>query len=319
MTHRAFLTCLTAALGILGISTGNAEASGHAGQSASIELPLSSLPTEPEHLYAAPTRPDRIGRVMAPVMINGQGPFRFIVDTGANQSVITARVATALGLTWGDRSVKLTGVTGSLMVPTVPIDRLATGELQQQGLEIPVIGSVMGGGDGILGMQGFAGKRITVDFANDRIQIATSRGQRVNGSLVRVPVKIRFDKLLLATGRVDGVKVKAVIDTGAQRTLGNQALRDELLRRKRIRGEPQRTGVIGLTDVEQEGHAIFTRRISLGDLTINDVDVIYGDIHVFRLWELEEEPALLVGMDVLGVLHTLIVDYRLRELQVRVK
>lgn len=79
------------------------------------------------------------------------------------------------------------------------------------------------------------------------------------------------------------------------------------------------TGVIGLTEVEQPGHAIYTRRIALGDLTINDVDVIYGDIHVFELWDLEDQPALLVGMDVLGVLDTLIVDYRLKELQVKVK
>ena len=319
MTHRVVLPWFAIALGAVSALTGSAAASNRAGQPASTELPLAAVASEPEHLYAAPTRPDRIGRVMAPVMINGQGPFRFIVDTGANQSVITARVANALGLTSGDRIVKLTGVTGSLIVPTVPIDHLATGDLSQQALHLPVIGSVMGGGDGILGMQGFAGKRITVDFENDRIQIAASRGQRVNRSLVRVPVKIRFDKLLLATGRVDGVKVHAVIDTGAQRTLGNEALRAELLRRKRIRNEPTPTGVIGLTEVEQLGHAIYTRRIALGDLTINDVDVIYGDIHVFKLWELEDEPALLVGMDVLGVLHTLIVDYRLKELQVRVR
>lgn len=319
MTHRVFVIWFAAAFGMPIAWSGTAAASSHVGPPAAIELPVPSLLTEPEHLYAAPTRPDRIGRVMAPVMINGQGPFRFIVDTGANQSVITARVATALGLTWGDRSVKLTGVTGSLIVPTVPIDQLVTGELSQQALQLPVIGSVMGGGDGILGMQGFAGKRITVDFENDRIQIAASRGQRAIGSLVRVPVKIRFDKLLLATGRVDGVKVQAVIDTGAQRTLGNEALRAELVRRKRIRNQPMPTGVIGLTEVEQPGHAIYTRRIALGDLTINDVDVIYGDIHVFELWDLEDQPALLVGMDVLGVLDTLIVDYRLKELQVKVK
>src|SRR5262249_19642673 len=52
----------------------------------------------PEALYAAPTRLDRIGRIVAPVMLNGRGPFRFVVDTGANRSVITTQLAAALGL-----------------------------------------------------------------------------------------------------------------------------------------------------------------------------------------------------------------------------
>ncbi len=284
-----------------------------------IVLPFPSLSPESDHLYATPTRPDRIGRVMAPVKINGQGPFRMTVDTGANQSVITTRVAQLLGLQVNERHVKLTGVTGSLIVPTVAIDRFETGDLIQEDVELPMMPSVMGGADGILGMEGFEDKRITVDFANDRFQISNSRGQRPSTAFVRLPVKVRFKRLLLATGRVDGVKIHAVIDTGAQRTLGNNALRAELLRRRRLHSAPSKTAVIGMTDVVQEGDAIYTRRISLGDLVITDVDVIYGDIHVFKLWGLEEEPALLVGMDILGTLHTLIVDYRLKELQIRIK
>lgn len=79
----------------------------------------------------------------------------------------------------------------------------------------------------------------------------------------------------------------------------------------------QDAGVVGLTDVEQRGDAIWTRKIKIGEINITDVDVIYGDMHVFKAWDLEDEPALLVGMDVLGVLHTIVVDYRRKELQIR--
>ena len=41
---------------------------------------------DPEPLFAAPTRLDRIGRVMTHVMVNGKGPFRFVIDTGASRS-----------------------------------------------------------------------------------------------------------------------------------------------------------------------------------------------------------------------------------------
>ena len=43
---------------------------------------------DPEPLFAAPTRLDRIGRVMTPVMVNGKGPFRFVIDTGASRSTL---------------------------------------------------------------------------------------------------------------------------------------------------------------------------------------------------------------------------------------
>jgi hypothetical protein len=35
-------------------------------------------------------------------------------------------------------------------------------------------------------------------------------------------------------------------------------------------------------------------------------------LHIFDHWKLTKEPAVLIGMDVLGLLDTLIIDYRLR-------
>ncbi len=43
--------------------------------------------------FAVPTGRDGIGRVVAPVMINGAGSFRFLVDTGANRTAISAGLA----------------------------------------------------------------------------------------------------------------------------------------------------------------------------------------------------------------------------------
>lgn len=306
---------------MLAIDAGAEASTGHVPipqQPALVTLPFPSL--EPEHLYAAPTRSDRIGRVLAPVMINGQGPFRMMVDTGANQSVLTTHLAESLGLTIDtENAVKINGVTGSLLVPTASIDRFETGELRQNALRLPVMNAVMGGADGVLGMQGFDGMRIAVDFVNDEIRIGRSRGQRMSPNFVRVPVRIHFDRLLLADGRVGRVRVQAVIDTGAERTLGNMALRRELQARREVKTPPVETGVIGLSEVMQKGELVYTRKLQLGDITVTDLNIIYGDIDVFRLWDLQDEPAVLIGMDVLGTVHTLVVDYRLKELQIRLR
>ena len=215
--HAIELSSLAVALTLLsGTSSGSP---GNTADTQPLAVPqISEQAREP--LFAAPTRLDQTGRILAPVMINGQGPFRLIVDTGANQSVLTTKLATALGLeTSPERTVKLHGVTGSVLVPIVAVDRFETGDLVQLGLELPVINSVMGGAEGVLGMQGFAGKRITVDFVHDRINIEDSRGQRAPRDFITLPATLRFNRLLLVNGEVDGIPVRAVIDTGAQRTL----------------------------------------------------------------------------------------------------
>ena len=275
------------------------------------------LPDE-EHLYAAPTRSDRIGRIAAPVMINGQGPFRMILDTGASQSVITKHVVDKLGLLLTPESqLMLHGVTGSLAVPAVRLDTFETGDLIQRDLKVAVLGSVMGGADGILGVQGFDGLRVTVDFSDDEITIARSRGQRARFHEGTIAATLRFGRLMVVDGHVGRIRVKAVIDTGAEMTLGNLALRDALLERGRYKNAPDDAFVIGLNDATQSGRFLRTPRIRLGDADIDGLHIIYGDIHVFKLWELEEEPAILVGMDVLGSLERLVIDYRREEIQFR--
>jgi predicted aspartyl protease len=279
-------------------------------------VPLPAAPAA--DLYAAPTTMDHIGRVIAPVMINGQGPFRFVVDTGANYSVVTRDLARRLALApnSGD-GVRLNGVTGAQQVPTVSIDKLEVGDLTRRNLNLPVLESVMSAADGILGMDEFEDMRLVVDFVRNRINISRSRGQRATGSFLSSPVHLRFGHLMVATVEIGGVVTRAVIDTGAQRTLGNLALRDALVRHHHGGGRSERTDVFGVTDSVQEGEYADTPPITVGNAQLSTVVVTYGDIYVFKLWSLDKTPSLLLGMDVLGVLDTLIVDYKLKEIQMK--
>jgi len=286
--------------------------------SAADAIAATQLEWEDGPLYAAPTGQDRIGRIAAPVMINGQGPFRLILDTGANQSVITTRLAQQLGLTLTPESqLMMHGVTGSLQVPSVVLESFETGDLVQRNVKVAVLDTVMGGADGILGTQGFEGMRITVDFRRDRITIERSRGQRARSTEGTIPAELKFGRLLVCSGYVGAIRVKAVIDTGAQMTLGNLALRDALLRRRGADHGPDNATVIGLNLAEQTGRYLHTPRILLGDAEIENAPIIYGDIHVFKMWELEDTPAILVGMDILGALEKLVIDYRREEIQFR--
>ena len=105
---------------------------------------LAGALAEPEPLFAAPTRLDRIGRVMTHVMVNGKGPFRFVIDTGASRSTLSPHLAKTLGLTHSvGRNVMLNGVTGAAEVPTVAVQSIEIGDLKFENQDLPVIQGVV--------------------------------------------------------------------------------------------------------------------------------------------------------------------------------
>jgi len=57
----------------------------------------------------------------------------------------------------------------------------------------------------------------------------------------------------------------------------------------------------------------------LGDVRVRNPAMTFADFEIFKHWKMTKEPALLIGMDVLGLLDTLIIDYRRKELQVKVR
>jgi predicted aspartyl protease len=270
-----------------------------------------------EPRYVAPTRRDHIGRIWAPVMINGQGPFRLVLDTGASHSAITALVALALGIPT-DRSppVMLRGVTGSATVPTIRVDSLSIGDLSVDQSILPIVPDALGGAEGILGSEGLVGKRVFIDFRNDKIVISYSRNERAGPGFVNVPFHSLRGSLVVVDANVGQVRVKAIIDTGGQATIANLALKDALARAS---GFPRGTvdSIEGATKDIQKGELRETPAIQLGAIQIHDTGVTFGDLFIFKQWKLLNEPAILIGMDSLGLLDTLIIDYRRHELQMR--
>jgi hypothetical protein len=272
--------------------------------------------TEPK--YAAPTRRDRIGRIWAPVMIDGKGPYRMVLDTGANHSAITARTAQLMDsdLT-ANGDIRVTGFTGSAMVHTVHVNHMEVGELYIGSSELPVLSDVFGGAQGVLGIEGLADKRILADFGNDRLTITRSHGESAARGFTAVPLRM-LNGLLVADVRVGNVRAKAIIDTGAQGTVGNLSLREALMRR--VPDNSAHQDIIGVTLDIQSGNYLQAPEIQFSsNLTVRGIKVTFGDMYLFQHWGLTDEPALTIGMDMLGSFDVLIIDYARRELQIRPK
>jgi hypothetical protein len=270
-----------------------------------------------EPKYVAPNTLDRIGRIWAPVMINGKGPFRLVLDTSGNSSAVIPSVAERLGIPLKESNkAKLIGVTGSAVVSTIEVDRMEVGDISLGGGKLPVLQDVFGGAEGVLAPIGFKDKRIFIDFRNDLIRIGGSSGRAAEPGFTRVPFTLDRRQLIMFDVRVGGVKTKAVLSTGGERTIGNTALRDALL--KRIR-EGKDESIVGVTLDVEKGKSVAVPPVQLGDLALRNLQITFADTVIFDQWKLSHEPAMMICMDVIGSLDTLIIDYKMHELQLRAR
>ena len=278
-------------------------------------VPDSGLPsTTPDLLFASPTRLDHVGRIVAPVMIDGKGPFRFIIDTGASSSTISPQLALTLGLDPAAQSAMVVnGITGTTEVPSVPIDRLEAGDLVIQATRFPIIWApLMAGADGILGVAGLKQETLFVDFRRNRVVISRSMRDADRVGFDKVPAKVLGDGLMAVDGRIGGISVRAIIDTGSERSLGNPALQAALFAKhgKEEGASAPVTDVYGATADIASGQVQMVPTISLGRVNLAHVTVVFGDFHIFNVWNLQEQPAVIIGMDVLGTVDSLGIDYR---------
>ena len=271
----------------------------------------------PQADYETDIRPDRIGRIIVPVRVNGRGPFQFLLDTGANRTVLTPRLVAELGLQPShDDTVTMSGVTGAEVVPTVFIERVSAGDLVLENQRLPVAYALGNDVDGVLGVDGFSNKRVLMDFVHHRVEIRASRSVAALPDAKRSRTHFKFGLLMVATGRVARVRVNVVIDTGSEYTLGNSALRNALNLRE---ADPQlgMTEVIGQTLTKQTGVRYEVQDLEVAETQTRYVNVVFGEFYMFRLWGLDKEPTLVMGMDLMSGLDTLVIDYGRREVQFR--
>ena len=268
----------------------------------------------PEPKFVAPTRRDRIGRIWAPVLIDGKGPYRLVLDTGANHSAVTERTAQSIGAPAAAEATAalVTGFTGSAVVPIIDVNSIDIGTFQLGPAKLPVLADVFGGAEGVLSLSGLTDERIFADFAHDRLEIARSQRERAPAGFSVVPLRMTHG-LPMAYIFVGGVRTKAIIDTGAQLSVGNLALRkalSQLTQRKAVRED-----ITGVTLDTQSGDSIPSPDIELGHLIIRHMNIVFGDMYLFEQWNLTREPTIAIGMDLLGSFDVLIIDYAQHEMQ----
>ncbi len=309
-TRRRLAVLLAAALASPGLaSPGLARASPPAPQTGTrlLEPPVDLHGEQ----YVPPTTlravADLYSRMSVPVRINGGGPYQFVVDTGANNSVIADALAARLGLLVG-AARELHGVAGAEMAGTVTVDSLQVGDRVRRGSNLFVLPAAALGTSGLLGLDSVDGQKLVLDFKAAEMRIEASDRPRPDRREIIMSARRRSGQLTLVDTELAGVPVTAFIDSGAQNTIGNR-----VLQRRAGARSPQTiwlpVPILSATGQTISGEAGALPSFRMGGLSVDHLPVLFADLHTFSLWDLNSRPALLLGVDVLSRFERVSLDF----------
>ncbi len=258
---------------------------------------------------------DLYSRMTVPVTVNGQGPYPFVVDTGANRTVISRELADSLGLPPGD-PLPVNGVAGVQLTATT---RAQLGLGGRVAVDAPLL--VMRedgiGGAGLLGLDDLDGQAVTLDFRRQEVRIEP--GRRLAGDHLAIVLKAyrRDGQLLLVDADLDDHTVIAFLDTGSDNTIGNLALASRASAADAINRPQLDASIVSATGQTIDGAIREVQKLRLGRLTIARWSMTFADLHTFRLWRLTSRPAMLLGVDVLSRFDYVCLDFARNQVRFR--
>lgn len=256
---------------------------------------------------------DRAERMTVPVSIEGKGPFSFVIDTGAERTVISRKIADNLALE-DEEPARLMSIAGTSIVDMVFVPSLTLGRKSYGGLISPVLSAQHIGADGILGLDGLQDQRILFDFLANQIIIEDAEHARElpRSREIVVTAKRRSGQLIFTDATISGVEVNVIIDTGAQVSIGNMALQKRLRKRARELGDENLLiAVTGETLGVEFGKV---REFRIGRARFASLLVAFADAPPFERFGLANKPTLLLGMDVLRKFDQVAIDFPKRKI-----
>ncbi len=254
-------------------------------------------------------------RMTVDAMVDGKGPYPFLIDTGAERTVISAELARRLELDEG-KGARLHSMSGVSQVETVVIPELQVSRKPVREIHAPALKQAHIGAAGMLGIDSLQSQRVTFDFERQKMTIVPSRAPQPDSDpdTIVVTARTRLGRLVLVDARLDGQKLKVVLDTGSEVTVGNEALRRKLIARNRL-GKTVPVELISVTGGKTMADYTRVKSVRLGGMLINDLPVAFADVHPFRQLGLNDEPAMLLGMDALRLFDRVSVDFATRKVR----
>ncbi|MDE1918469.1 MAG: clan AA aspartic protease [Sphingomonadales bacterium] len=251
------------------------------------------------------TQSDVYNRMTVPISIAGHGSYDFLLDTGAQRSVLASGFAARLGFAAGE-PLHVTGLAGARSVNTVMLSGMRLGQRNIVDLEVPVFPDDAMDSPGIIGIDSLKDQRVLLDFRAHRISVEPSaKHKEGDGYEIVVSARRRGGQLILSHAWIDGIDTDIIIDTGADAAIGNLALQRAISHQTNGQSITL-TSVTGQTIPAEIGTA---RNLRIGRMQLSNVDIAFVDSPAFVALKLTNRPALLLGMNELRAFGRVAIDF----------
>lgn len=293
-------------------------------------LPLGVLGSVPVAVHPDPetkaegAQPDAIqlalgetsARLTVPVAIRKQGPYNFIIDTGAERTVVSHELAGRLGLATG-AEVTVTSMTGRSRVATVIVPDLAIesiGVVHQ--IVAPAFEARNIGAAGLLGIDTLRDHQVTIDFDTGTMAVRPSvkrkKNEKHDPDEIIVSAKDQFGQLIVTDAYYGNARVQVVLDTGSQVTMGNDALRRKVGRNVGVLQTIELTSVDGGKTQAQYGQVPAMR---VSNVAFDSLPVAFAEAEPFKRFGLTRRPAIMLGMDAMRSFRRVEIDFPNRQVR----
>lgn len=210
------------------------------------------------HSYSAETRTSPLkfelieNRIFVDVFINDQGPFKFIFDTGGNNSM-TFALARQLGLPVKDIGDGAGAGNGSQPMGETQVQKLQIGEVAQSSQDFLVIDYSkiqhafnLKALDGIFGHEVLQQYLTLIDYENSQISFFSKDSDFIKTGYEILSFDLLYDKPFIKSS-VNGLKANTLIDTGDRSalTVTKQFLKNKSIA-KSFKGKPILTSGYGI-------------------------------------------------------------------------
>lgn len=286
-----------------------------AAQSMPAEMPPSAEIDRTTTTDQVPIRTEEGDRMTVAVSVAGQGPYRFLVDTGSQRTVISRELANRLRLSSG-RNATLHSVMGVNDVDTVHIPQLEVSSRVISVTDAPALRASHIGADGMLGIDSLRSQRVLFDFKAKTMSItpASRPIEPMDGDTIVVRARSRDGRLIFTQARIANRKVTVIVDTGSQVTIANPALQ-AMLSKRGYELPPEKVMIQSVTGEQMFANMSRLPALELGGVRLQDLSVAFADAHIFRQLDLDDRPALLLGMNAMKAFDRISIDFKSRKVR----
>jgi predicted aspartyl protease len=220
--------------------------------------------------------------ILLPVEVNGEGPFEFILDTGAGTSLLSPELGQKLGIkVIGSKEGQSAG--GAVSVSLAKVDSLAVGSTKLDDVDVGLVdlshvGRTVGAKiDGDLGYNFLRHFRITLDYRRNEIRFDDPRRFELAGqstALTEVPMRLASPAkpLILVDVYANGRgPFQFAIDTGTSTT----AITPELAQQLGVASSPIGAATTGGAQVDVTAGVL--QSFQVGGAQIHNSTVVVAD------------------------------------------